>query len=131
MLFTCPGAAARGGTGRRAGRGRVHVGVDIHCHVQCPAADEMVKDVPRPGPDPTQQFSNDLTRATNRKQMDNVWSCLTSVPDPRPQRRSAPEDHRAPRLHGYRRQSEPPQGEEVPPLTLTRSPGVVRRSRST
>ena len=79
MLFTCPGAAARGGAGRRAGRGRVHVGVDIHCHVQCPAADEMVKDVPRPGPDPTQQFSNDLTRATNRKQMDNVWSCLTSV----------------------------------------------------
>jgi aminocarboxymuconate-semialdehyde decarboxylase len=77
MLFTCPGAVARGGATRAAG-GR-HPCVDIHCHVQVPAADEMVKDVPRPGPDPQFRFSSELSRETNRRQQDNVWACLTSV----------------------------------------------------
>ncbi|HET9316156.1 MAG TPA: amidohydrolase family protein, partial [Vicinamibacteria bacterium] len=77
MLFTCPGAAARGGAPRATGRR--HVCVDIHCHVQVPAADEMIKDVPRPGPDPAHRFSSELSRATNRKQQENVWACLTSV----------------------------------------------------
>jgi aminocarboxymuconate-semialdehyde decarboxylase len=78
MLFTCPGAVARGGATRAAGRRR-HPCVDIHCHAQVPAADEMVKDVPRPGPDPQFRFSSELSRATNRQQQENVWACLTSV----------------------------------------------------
>ena len=79
MLFTCPGAAARGGGAHGARGGRRHVCVDIHCHVHYPAADEMVKHVFSPGQEPSQRFSNDLSRATNRKQMENVWPCLTSV----------------------------------------------------
>jgi len=43
MLFTCPGAAARGGARGAAGGKRRHFCVDIHCHVHHPAADEMVK----------------------------------------------------------------------------------------
>src|SRR6266446_316843 len=79
MLFTCPGAAARGGTPRGAvGRHR-HVAVDIHCHVHHPAADDMVKHLLSPDREPSQRFSNELSRATNRKQMENVRSCLTSV----------------------------------------------------
>ena len=40
MLFTCPGAAARGG-GRAAAGKRRHVCVDVHCHVHHLAADEI------------------------------------------------------------------------------------------
>jgi aminocarboxymuconate-semialdehyde decarboxylase len=80
MLFTCPGAAARGGAPRGAARGkRRPFCVDIHCHVHVPAADEMVKPLVVPGREPAQRFSNELSRETNRKQMENVWSCLTSV----------------------------------------------------
>jgi aminocarboxymuconate-semialdehyde decarboxylase len=79
MLFTCPGAAARGGIPEGAKGGRRHVCVDIHCHVHYPAVDEMVKHVFSPDREPSQRFSNELSRATNRKQMENVWSCLTSV----------------------------------------------------
>ena len=79
MLFTCPGAAARGGAPRGATGRRRHVAVDIHCHVHHPAADEMVKHLVVPNREPSQRFSNELSRATNRTQMENVWPCLTSV----------------------------------------------------
>lgn len=79
MLFTCPGAAARGGA-RRAARGRRrHVCVDVHCHVHYPPADEMVKHVFARDREPALRFSNELSRATNRQQMENVRLCLTSV----------------------------------------------------
>jgi len=79
MLFTCPGAVARGGASRAAAGKRRHFCVDIHCHVHHPAADEMVKHLVSPDREPSQRFSNELSRATNRKQMENVRSCLTSV----------------------------------------------------
>src|SRR5215470_1530991 len=80
MLFTCPGDVARGGRPRGAGAGkRRHFCVDIHCHVHVPAADEMVKHLIVAGREPSQRFSNELSRETNRKQMENVRVCLTSV----------------------------------------------------
>jgi len=79
MLFTCPGDAARGGGSRRPAGGRRPFCVDIHCHVHHPAADEMVKHLVSPDREPSSRFANALSRATNRKQMENVWSCLTSV----------------------------------------------------
>src|SRR5260370_38566671 len=39
----------------------------------------MVRHLMSPGREPSARFSNELSRATNRKQMENVWSCLTSV----------------------------------------------------
>ncbi len=78
MLFTCPGAAARRGDSASS-PSRRHVCVDIHCHVLYPPADEMVKEVSPPNAEATARFSNELTRATNRKQMENVRVCLTSV----------------------------------------------------
>ena len=78
MLFTCPGDAARGGA-RGATRGRRHQCVDIHCHVHYPAAEEMVKHLMSPDREPSQRFSNPLSRETNRKQQENVRTCLTSV----------------------------------------------------
>jgi aminocarboxymuconate-semialdehyde decarboxylase len=78
MLFTCPGDVARGG-GARRGRGARELCVDIHCHVHVPAADEMVRHVMTPDREPGARFSNALSRETNRKQMENVRTCLTSV----------------------------------------------------
>ena len=78
MLFTCPGAAARGGGPAPRGRRR-HVCVDVHCHVHYPPADEMVKHAYDPGREPAARFSNELSRRTNAAQMENVHACLTSV----------------------------------------------------
>jgi aminocarboxymuconate-semialdehyde decarboxylase len=39
----------------------------------------MVKGEFSPTREPSARFANELTRATNRKQQENVWSCLTSV----------------------------------------------------
>ncbi len=79
MLFTCPGAVARGGKSRPNVRTRKHVCIDVHCHVHYPPVDEMVKDVFARDREPSFRFSNELTRATNRKQAENVRVCLTSV----------------------------------------------------
>jgi aminocarboxymuconate-semialdehyde decarboxylase len=79
VLFTCPGPAARGGSSGKARGGRRHLCVDVHCHVHYPPADEMVKGVYRPENEPAARFTNELSRATNKKQMENVFACLTSV----------------------------------------------------
>ena len=79
MLFTCPANAARGGSPRVSAVGRRPVCIDIHCHVHHPVADEMVRHLLAPDREPSARFSNELSRATNRKQMENVWTCLTSV----------------------------------------------------
>ena len=80
MLFTCPADVARGGAKptARGKKGR-HLCVDVHCHVHYVPADEMVKGIHRPEQEPAARFSSELTRATNRKQMQNVHACLTSV----------------------------------------------------
>ena len=78
MLFTCPGAAARGES-RPARGGRRHLCIDVHCHVHYPPADDMVKHAFAPDREPAARFSNALTKTTNQRQMANVHTCLTSV----------------------------------------------------
>ena len=79
MLFTCPGPAARGGASRAPKGRRRHLCVDVHCHVHYPPADDMVKGVFRRDGEPAARFTNELSRATTQKQMQNVFTCLTSV----------------------------------------------------
>jgi aminocarboxymuconate-semialdehyde decarboxylase len=79
VLFTSPAAVARGGDSRTARGGRRYQCVDVHCHVHYPPADDMVKDVFKREQEPAVRFSNELSRATNRKQAENVHVCLTSV----------------------------------------------------
>ena len=79
MLFTCPADVARGGRPSKKARAAATACVDVHCHVHYPPADEMVKDVYRRDLEPNARFSSALSRATNRKQMQNVHVCLTSV----------------------------------------------------
>ena len=47
--------------------------------VHVPAGDLQLDRLVVPNREPSQRFSNELSRATNRKQMENVWPCLTSV----------------------------------------------------
>jgi len=79
VLFTCPGPVARGGDARTAKGRRRHLCVDVHCHVHYPPADEMVKDVFRRESESAMRFTNELSRATNQRQAQNVLTCLTSV----------------------------------------------------
>jgi aminocarboxymuconate-semialdehyde decarboxylase len=79
VLFTCPANAARGGARASRKGPRRPACVDVHCHVHYPPADEMVKHVYRRDQEPNARFASELTRATNRKQMENVHVCLTSV----------------------------------------------------
>jgi aminocarboxymuconate-semialdehyde decarboxylase len=79
VFFTCPANAARGGDRRPARGGRRPFCIDVHCHVHYPPADEMVKHVATPDREPATRFANELSRATNGKQMENVRVCLTSV----------------------------------------------------
>jgi len=81
MLFTCPGDVARGGarSAAKGARGKRHRCVDVHCHVHFPPADELVKGIHRPELEPNARFSSEVSRLTNRKQMENVRVCLTSV----------------------------------------------------
>jgi hypothetical protein len=69
MLFTCPGAAARGGQQRATKGARRHVCIDVHCHVHYPPADEMVKHAFAPEREPALRFSNELSRSTNMRGM--------------------------------------------------------------
>ncbi len=79
MLFTCPGAAARGGNWQSMkGRPR-HFCVDVHCHVHTPVVEDMIKHVFSPDKEPAMTFSNAATRAANVRQEQNVGICLTSV----------------------------------------------------
>ena len=77
MLFTCPANVARGGA--RGKSEHRHRCVDVHCHVHFLPADEVVKGIHRPEIEPNARFSSEISRATNRKQMENVRVCLTSV----------------------------------------------------
>jgi aminocarboxymuconate-semialdehyde decarboxylase len=79
VLFTCPGDAARGGDRQVPRGGRRPLCIDVHCHVHYPPADEMVAHVSTPDKEPSLRFSNDLSRTTNQRQMENVRVCLTSV----------------------------------------------------
>jgi aminocarboxymuconate-semialdehyde decarboxylase len=79
VLFTCPGAAARGGGTRASARGRRPLCVDLHCHVHFPPADALVQHAFDPTREPALRFSNALSREANRRQVANVQLCLTSV----------------------------------------------------
>jgi aminocarboxymuconate-semialdehyde decarboxylase len=84
MLYTCGPASSRNASvalkPTRASAGmQKHFTVDIHCHVFTPAADDVVKDSYNPAVDNMAMFSNEATRAVNRKQMEDIRPLLSSI----------------------------------------------------
>ena len=79
MLFTCPNAAARGG-GVRGRSGRPARSLRRHPLPRPRPRRRRDGQAPRDArPRAGGRFSNALSRETNRKQMENVRVCLTSV----------------------------------------------------
>ena len=50
----------------------IALGARLRHHVHYMAADEMVEHAVTPGREPSTRCSNELTRATNQEQMENV-----------------------------------------------------------
>lgn len=63
----------------RARFGKQSVIVDIHCHVQTPAAEEIVKDVAHTHVDLLMKYANDATRAVNRAQAAAIRDKVTLI----------------------------------------------------
>ena len=79
MLYSCSPASPSGHARLQARSGPRTATVDIHCHVLTPEAAALVKDVFDPSREATLTFSNEATRAVNRKQDETIRSQLTSV----------------------------------------------------
>jgi len=62
-----------------ARKGRRSLVVDIHCHVQTPAAARLIEPVFSPDRDPLFKFSSEKTREVNRKQVETVREMITST----------------------------------------------------
>lgn len=56
-----------------------HLRVDIHCHIQCPAADALLRPHADPMAAPIVRFANDETRAVNRAQLAGLTHAMTSL----------------------------------------------------
>jgi aminocarboxymuconate-semialdehyde decarboxylase len=82
MLFTCKPrecAAARSVSRKVVKRGKKSYAVDLHCHVQTPAADEIAKQSNTPAGDPLVRFGSQRSadrQKTLRSELDRM---LTSV----------------------------------------------------
>jgi aminocarboxymuconate-semialdehyde decarboxylase len=78
MFYSCSPASSVDAA-LRARRGAKSATVDIHCHVLTPEAAALVKDVFDPSREAMLTFSNEATRAVNRKQEETIRVQLTSV----------------------------------------------------
>ncbi len=78
MFFSCSPASSNEPR-IRAAAGAKMATVDIHCHVLTPEAAALVKDVFDPTREAMLAFSNEATRAVNRKQEEDIRGKLTSV----------------------------------------------------
>jgi len=78
MFYSCHPATARTEP-LAARRGAKIATVDIHCHVLTPEASALVKDSFDPTREAMLSFSNEETRAVNRKQEETIRVQLTSI----------------------------------------------------
>jgi aminocarboxymuconate-semialdehyde decarboxylase len=82
MLFTCKPhacAANRSVARKVVKRGNKSYAVDLHCHVQTPAADEIAKQSNAPAGDPLVQFGSQRTADRQKELRTEIDRKLTSV----------------------------------------------------
>lgn len=82
MLFTCAprsSAAARPAARKVVRRGSKSLAVDLHCHVQTPAADALAKQTKMPPRDPLVQHGSQRTADRQKQQQGEIWQKLTSI----------------------------------------------------
>ncbi len=56
-----------------------HLRVDIHCHIQCAAADDLARPFANPMAAPIVKFANDATREVNKAQLAGLAHAMTSL----------------------------------------------------
>jgi len=82
MMYNC---APRGGAGSGASkrkivkRGNKSLSVDLHCHVQTPAAAEIARQTSVPAPDPIARHGSQRTADRQREQDEELHAKLTSI----------------------------------------------------
>jgi len=81
MMYTCaPRGAATGSSHRKlVKRGKKILAVDLHCHIQTPAAEELAKQTTVPPGDPLVQFGSQRTADLQHKQRHDIDEQLTSI----------------------------------------------------
>ena len=82
MLFTCApqsSAATRPAARKVARRGNQSLAVDLHCHVQTPAADQLAKQTRMPARDPVVQHGSQRTAERQKQLQGEIWQKLTSI----------------------------------------------------
>jgi len=81
MMYTCAprGAASHSGHRKLVKRGRKTLAVDLHCHIQTPAADEVARQTRLPQGDPLERFGSQRTFDLQRQQRRQIDAQLTSI----------------------------------------------------
>jgi len=83
MLFTCSPrscAAVRSADRKVVKRGKKSYAVDLHCHVQTPAADDLARQTQVPHRDPVDQHGSQRTADRQKALRQELDKKLTSVP---------------------------------------------------
>jgi aminocarboxymuconate-semialdehyde decarboxylase len=81
-MYTCAprsGAASHPAGRKVAKRGNKTLAVDLHCHVQTPAAAELAKQTQVPAPDPIVRHGSQRTADRQREQDQELHAKLTSI----------------------------------------------------
>ncbi len=82
MMYTCAprsGPASRAANRKVVKRGNKTLAVDLHCHVQTPAAAELAKQTQVPAPDPIARHGSQRTADRQREQDQELHAKLTSI----------------------------------------------------
>ncbi len=82
MMYTCaPRGASAGSAGKRklVKRGSKTLSVDLHCHVQTPAAAQLAKQTQVPAPDAITRHGSQRTADRQREQDEQLHPQLTSI----------------------------------------------------
>lgn len=82
MLFTCSPrscAATRPADRKVVKRGNKSLAVDLHCHIQTPAADALAKQTKMPDTDPIARHGSKRTADRQKELQGEIWQKLTSI----------------------------------------------------
>jgi aminocarboxymuconate-semialdehyde decarboxylase len=81
MMYTCAprGAVSHSSHRKLVKRGRKTLAVDLHCHVQTPAADDLARQTAVPQGDPLARFGSQRTADLQRQQREHIDKQLTSI----------------------------------------------------
>ncbi len=81
MMYTCAprGTASHSSHRKLVKRGNKTLAIDLHCHIQTPAADELARQTKVPQGDPLERFGSQRTFDLQKQQRIDIDAQLTSI----------------------------------------------------